>query len=134
MAKRIKNWDKLNNNYIGYNGTFYEIKTNVIMETDTESEYGFGIYDLKQLVLLGKLVITQSSVTNMVTGQKTNRDEYVLKLRTQNSSNLVMQHIVMEEIMMNLDLFKEYLRHCSQQMLKKIEEANKWKIQNGYIT
>ena len=134
MAKRIKNWDKLNNNHIGYGGTFYEIKTNVIMETDTESEYNFGIYDLRQLVLLGKLVITQSSVTNMVTGQMTNRDEYVLKLRTQKSTNLVMQHMVMEEIMMNLDLFKTYLRDCCQRMLKQIEETNKWKIQNGYTT
>ena len=134
MVKRIKNWDKLNNTHIGYAGTFYEIITDKVIETDTESEYDFKLLDLKQLVLAGKLVITQSTQTDLTTGEKKKRDEYIVKLRTYDSSKLVMQYVMFEEHVKNFDSFKVYLSQVCQQMLSKIEEANEWKITNGYTT
>jgi hypothetical protein len=134
MVKRIKNWDKLNNTHIGYAGTFYEILTDKVIETDTESAYSFGLWNLKEFVLSGKLVITQSTQTDLTTGEKKKRDEYIVKLRTYDSSNLVNQYIMFEEHVKNFDLFKGYLSQVCQQMLSKIEEANEWKIQNGYTT
>ena len=132
MPKRIKNWDKLNETHISYAGTFYEIKTHNILETDTESEYGFKLLDLKQLVLAGKLVITQSTVTDLRNNENKKYDEYTVKLRTYDSSKLVMQYVMFEEHIKDFDLFKFYLSEVCRQMLSKIEETNEWKIQNGY--
>jgi hypothetical protein len=134
MVKRIKNWDKIDRTNIGNGGSLYQIIIDDIRETNTQSQYGFGIWDLTQFVIKGELVITQATQTDLTTGKKTKVDEYTLKLRTHNSTNLVMQHIVMEEIIMKLDLFKVYLSQMCQQMLNKIEAAERWKKTNGYTT
>ena len=134
MVKRIKNFDKLNYTGVGFDGLIYQILTDKIIETDTESEYNFALYDLTKFELEGKLVITQATQTTLSTGKKEMVNEYVLKLRTRNSSNLVMQHILMEEIMMEFELFKRYLIECCQKMLRTIKEANEWKVTNGYTT
>jgi hypothetical protein len=134
MVKRIKNFDKLNYTGVGFDGLIYQILTDKIIETDTESEYNFALYDLTKFELEGKLVITQATQTTLSTGKKEMVNEYVLKLRTRNSSNLVMQHILMEEIMMEFELFKRYLIECCQKMLRTIKEAKEWKVTNGYTT
>ena len=132
MVKRIKNFDKLNYTGVGFNGLIYQILTDKVIETDTESEYNFGVFDLTRFELEGKLVITQATQTIIGTSKKEMVNEYVLKLRTHNSSQCVMQYILKEEIMMEFELFKRYLIQCCQKMLKTIKEANEWKITNGY--
>lgn len=131
MVKRIKNFDKLNNTGVGFDAKIYQILTDKVIETETESEYTFGLWDLTRFELEGKLVITQATQTTITTGKKELVNEYVLKLRTHNSTNLVMQHILMEEIMMEFELFKRYLIQCCQKMLRQIKETNEWKIQSG---
>ena len=132
MVKRIKNFDKLNNTGVGFDAKIYQILTDKVIETETESEYNFGVWDLTRFELEGKLVITQATKTTITTGKKELVNEYVLKLRTHNSSNLVMQHILMEEIMMEFELFKRYLIQCCQKMLRQINDTNEWKTISGY--
>jgi glycerol-3-phosphate cytidylyltransferase-like family protein len=87
---------------------------------------------LTRFELEGKLVITQATQTIIGTSKKEMVNEYVLKLRTHNSSNFVTQYILNEEIMMEFELFKRYLIQCCQRILKEIKEANEWKVTNGY--
>ena len=132
MVKRIKGWDKLNKTHIGYGGTFYEILTDKVIETDSENTYGFGLWDLDEFVLSGKLVITQATQTDLTTGETKKYDEYTVKLRTYNSSKLVAQYVMFEEHVKNFDLFRVYLKQVCQQMLSKINETQLWRAQSGY--
>lgn len=134
MVKRIKNFDKLNNTGVGFDGAIHQILTDKIIETETESEYNFGLFDLTRFEIEGKLIITQATKTTLSNGKKEMVDEYVLKLRTHNSSQFVMQYILREEIMIEFELFKRYLIECCQKMLRTIKEANEWKVTNGYTT
>ena len=134
MVKRIKNFDKLNNTGVVFDGAIHQILTDKIIETETESEYNFGLFDLTRFEIEGKLIITQATKTTLSNGKKEMVDEYVLKLRTHNSSQFVMQYILREEIMIEFELFKRYLIECCQKMLRTIKEANEWKVTNGYTT
>ena len=134
MVKRIKNFDKLNNTGVGFDGAIHQILTDKIIETETESEYNFGLFDLTRFEIEGKLIITQATKTTLSNGKKEMVDEYVLKLRTHNSSQFVMQYILREEIMIEFELFKRYLIECCQKVLRTIKEANEWKVTNGYTT
>jgi len=132
MVKRIKNWDKLNKTHINHLGTFYEILTDKVIETDTESEYQFGIWDLKTLIIKGRLVITQAKMRNLTNSKGELVNEYVLTIRCNISSKFITQHMLSDESVSNLNIFTFCLTDMCKHMLYKINETQLWRAQSGY--
>ena len=122
MIKKIKNWDKLNNNYFGFDATMYEIQTGKVDESIYENRYCFEVFNLSHCELMGSLII----------GNQNNHTNYIITLNATNSPNFIIQYKIEEDTISNFDLFKETLKDICLKMLNHIKETKQWKIKNGY--